>query len=195
MKTLKYIFLGLISLVFMGCTTHSYNIPLKGQSKEQTNKDHYECMQQARQGYSYSIANGNYNANYNNGYGYANGGYSGYSGSGSEVDQNIFAACMRARGYRVVFSPSEEYQAEHNCQLGIKVALNENNRQKAFDYFQKSCDMGSGCGCYLLGNEYHHIRNNRKQALKYYQKACFLSYQEACKEYKLLLLPSKNLTD
>ena len=91
-STILYLRASLIGLCFMlgACATQS-GLWLKDNSSQlQVDQDKYVCLQQSQQPYGYS--DGGF------GWGPGWGGFNSYSGV--QTNQELYAACMKARGYR-----------------------------------------------------------------------------------------------
>jgi hypothetical protein len=90
---LNQFFLALLSLTLFACVAQS-GIWIKSDvAPLQFNQDNYACLQESQQPFGYG--QGGYG--WGNGWGSRWGGYNGYSGV--QTNQELYAACMKARGY------------------------------------------------------------------------------------------------
>lgn len=80
------LFLALSALLLAGCATASYTywLPPPGGSEQQFRQDEYACMQEAQQQSSNAYVNP----------------YGGAAQSGSNLNIDLYSACLRARGYK-----------------------------------------------------------------------------------------------
>lgn len=88
MRLYKYC-LSLLSLTLFACASQSGVWVKNDTAPLQFNQDNYACLQESQQPFGWS--QGGY------GWGPGWGGYSGYSGV--QTNQELYSACMKARGY------------------------------------------------------------------------------------------------
>lgn len=86
---LRRLFLALMTLALTACASQSGVWVKSGTTPLQFNQDNYACLQESQQPFGYSP--GGY------GWGAGWGGFSGYSGI--QTNQDLYAACMKARDY------------------------------------------------------------------------------------------------
>jgi len=90
---LNQFFLAFLSLTLFACAAQSGIWVKSDVAPLQFNQDNYACLQESQQPFGYGQG----------GYGWGNawgprwGGYNGYSGV--QTNQELYAACMKARGY------------------------------------------------------------------------------------------------
>jgi hypothetical protein len=92
MRPYKFLLL-LMSATLFACATQSGVWVKNDTAPLQFNQDNYACLQESQQPYGY--AQGGYG--WGNGWGPGWGGYNGYSGV--QTNQELYSACMKARGY------------------------------------------------------------------------------------------------
>jgi len=92
MRLYKFPLLLLPATLF-ACATQSGVWVKDNTASLQFNQDNYACLQESQQSYGYS--QGGYG--WGNGWGPGWGGYNGYSGV--QTNQELYSACMKARGY------------------------------------------------------------------------------------------------
>jgi hypothetical protein len=87
-STIPYLRASLIGLCFMlgACATQSGLWLNDNSSQLQVDQDQYVCLQQSQQPYGYTSG------------GFGWGGFNAYSGV--QTNQELYAACMKASGYR-----------------------------------------------------------------------------------------------
>jgi len=92
MRLCKFL-LMLIPAILFACATQSGTWIKSDVAPLQFNQDNYVCLQESQQPFGYS--QGGYGWGY--GWGPGWGGYNGYSGV--QTNQELYSACMKARGY------------------------------------------------------------------------------------------------
>ena len=90
---LRNLYLSSLIMILASCATQSGVWIKSGIAPLQFNQDNYACLQESQQPYGY--AQGGYG--WGNGWGPGWGGYNGYSGV--QTNQELYSACMKARGY------------------------------------------------------------------------------------------------
>jgi hypothetical protein len=87
------LYLAPLILILASCASQSGTWVKSDVAPLQFNQDNYACLQESQQPYGYSQG----------GYGRGNGwgpGWAGYNGySGVQTNQELYSACMKARGY------------------------------------------------------------------------------------------------
>lgn len=67
--------------------------------------------------------------------------------------------------------------------LGVLYRLGygvEKDTKKAMSYFQKTCDIKNGVGCWLLGGMYEGVEKDINKAKMHYEQACDLENGDGC---------------
>ena len=85
--------LFLLPLTLVACATQSGTWVKSDVVQLQFNQDSYACLQESQQPFGYSQGG----CRWGNGWGPGWSGYNGYSGV--QTNQELYAACMKARGY------------------------------------------------------------------------------------------------
>lgn len=68
-------------------------------------------------------------------------------------------------------------------------ALKQGDHNKAFELFQKACNLDNGFGCSLLGDFYAKgfgVKQDYSKAIEFYKKACDLKNAYGCENYAKL---------
>ena len=68
------------------------------------------------------------------------------------------------------------------------------NYASAILYFEKSCELGKGIGCYALGLYYNHgngVEKNNRSAIKYFKLSCKYNYAKGCYTMGALVLDNE----
>lgn len=86
---LRNLYLSSLIMILTSCATQSGVWVKSDTAPLQFNQDNYACLQESQQPYGY--------AQVGYGWGPGWGGYNGYSGV--QTNQELYSACMKARGY------------------------------------------------------------------------------------------------
>ena len=89
--------LAFTPLILFACATQSGKWVKSDTAPLQFNQDNYACLQESQQPYGYSQGSYGWGYGWGPGWGPGWGGYSGYSGI--QTNQELYSACMKARGY------------------------------------------------------------------------------------------------